>query len=53
MKFILIASAITIALLFIINYWSKLNGDTKNKIVKSIFGLIALVIVVLLILLIY
>ena len=53
MKFILIALAITIALLLIINYWSKLNVDTKNKIVKSIFGLIALVIVVLLILLIY
>ena len=53
MKFVLIALAITIALLLIINYWSKLNDDTKNKIVKSIFGLIALVIVVLLILLIY
>ena len=53
MKFVLIALAIAIALLLIINYWSKLKGDTKNKIIKSIFGLIALAFVALLILLIY
>ncbi len=53
MKLILIGLGIIIGLILTINYWSRLNGDTKNKIVKSIFGLIALVIVVLLILLIY
>ena len=53
MKFVLIILAITIALLLVVNYWSKLKSDTKNKIIKSIFGLIALGFVVLLILLIY
>ena len=53
MKFILIGLAITIGLFLIINYWSKLKDASKNKIIKSIFGLIALAFVVLLILLIY
>ena len=53
MKFILIGLAITIGLFLIINYWSKLKDATKNKIIKSIFGLIALAFGVLLILLIY
>ena len=53
MKFILIGLAITIGLFLLINYWSKLKDDNKNKIIKSIFGLIVLGFTVLLILLIY
>ena len=53
MKFILIGLAITIGLFLLINYWSKLKADNKNKIIKSIFGLIVLGFTVLLILLIY
>ena len=53
MKFILIGLATTIGLFLIINYWSKLKDDNKNRIIKSIFGLIGLGFVVLIILLIY
>ena len=50
-KYILIVLAIIVGLFFTMHYWSKLTAKGKNKIIVAIFGLIALVFVMLLILL--
>ena len=46
-KYILIGIIIVIATFMIMNYWLKLQDTTKNKIIISIFGVIAIVFVVL------
>ena len=52
-KYILIALIIVIGTFMIMNYWPKLNETTRNKIIKSIFGFIAIGFVVLITLLIF
>jgi hypothetical protein len=37
----------------IMNYWPKLKETTRNRIIASIFGVIAIVFVVLIVLLIF
>jgi hypothetical protein len=46
-KYILIALIVLIGTFMIMNYWLKLQDTTKNKIIISIFGVIAIVFVVL------
>ncbi len=52
-KYVLIGLAIPILLFVIMNYWSKINDKTKNKIIALIFGIIAVGFVVLIGLLIF
>jgi len=52
-KYILIALIIVIGTFMIMNYWPKLKDSTKNKIITSIFGIIAIGFVVLISLLIF
>ena len=52
-KYILIGFIVVIGTFLIMNYWPKLQETTKNKIISSIFGLIAIGFVVLISLLIF
>ena len=52
-KYLLIGLLVVVGTFMIINYWPKLQEKTKNKIIASIFGIIAIGFVVLLILLIF
>ena len=52
-KYILIALIIVIGTFMIMNYWPKLLDKTKNKLIASIFGIIAIGFVVLISLLIF
>ena len=52
-KYILIGLIVVIATFMIMNYWPKLKDTTKNKIIASIFGVIAIGFVVLISLLIF
>ena len=52
-KYILIALIVVIGTFAIMNYWPKLKETTKNKIIASIFGIIALGFVILIALLIF
>ncbi len=52
-KYALIGLIVVIGTFIIINYWPKLKETTKNKIIASIFGVIAIGFVVLISLLIY
>ena len=52
-KYIAIGLAIPIILFLIMQYWSKFTDKTKNKIIASIFGIIAISFVVLMALLIF
>ena len=52
-KYILIALIVVIGTVMIMNYWPKLQDTTKNKIIYSIFGLIAIGFIVLISLLIF
>jgi hypothetical protein len=52
-KYILIALIIVIGTFMIMNYWPKLQDKTKNKLIASIFGIIAIGFVVLISLLIF
>ena len=52
-KYILIALIIVIGTFIIMNYWPKLQDKTKNKLIASIFGIIAIGFVVLISLLIF
>ena len=52
-KYILIGLIVVIGTFMIMNYWSKLQGTTRNKIIASIFGIIAVGFVVLISLLIF
>ena len=52
-KYMLIALIIVIGTFMIMNYWPKLQDKTKNKLIASIFGIIAIGFVVLISLLIF
>ena len=52
-KYIIIGLAVVIVSFVIINYWGKLKDNSKNKIIASIFAVIAISFVVLISLLIF
>ena len=52
-KYILIGLIVLIGTFLIMNYWPKLQGTTRNRIITSIFGVIAVAFVVLIALLIF
>ena len=52
-KYILIGLIVVIAAFMIMNYWPKLQYTTKNKLITSIFGIIAIGFVVLISLLVF
>ncbi len=52
-KYLLIGLLVIVGTFMIMNYWPKLQEITKNKIIASIFGIIAIGFVVLLALLIF
>jgi hypothetical protein len=52
-KYILIALIVVIGTFMIMNYWHKLQDITKNKIITTIIGVIAIAFVVLIGLLIF
>ena len=52
-KYVLIGLIVVLGTFLIMNYWPKLKETTKNKIIASIFGLIAIGFVVLISLLIF
>ena len=52
-KYILIGLLVVIGSFMIMNYWPKLQDTNKNRIVASIFGIIAIGFVVLIALLIF
>ena len=52
-KYVLIGLLVVIGTFMIMNYWPKLKDTTKNRIVASIFGIIAVGFVVLIALLIF
>ena len=52
-KYILLGLIVVIGAFMIINYWPKIENNTKNKIIASIFGVIGIGFVVLIGLLIF
>ena len=52
-KYVLIGLIAVIGTFIIMNYWPKLQNSTKNKMIASIFGLIAIGFVVLISLLVF
>ena len=52
-KYILIGLLVVIGSFMIMNYWPNLKDTTKNRIVASIFGIIAIGFVILIALLIF
>ena len=52
-KYLIIGLLVVIITFFIMNNWPKLKDRTKNKIIASIFGIIAIGFVVLISLLIF
>ena len=52
-KYVIIGLIVVIGTFMIMNYWPKLKETTKNKIIASIFGIIAIGFVVLISLLIF
>ena len=52
-KYALIGLIVVIGTFVIMNYWPKLKDTTKNRIIASIFGVIAIGFVVLISLLIF
>ena len=52
-KYALIGLIVVIAAFVIINHWSKLKEKTRNKIIASIFGIIAIGFVALIALVIF
>ena len=52
-KYVIIALIVVIVTFVIMNYWPKLKDTTKNRIVASIFGIIAIGFVLLIALLIF
>ena len=52
-KYILLGLIVIIGTFMIMNYWPKLEDTTKNKIIASIFGIVAIGFVVLISLLIF
>ena len=52
-KYTLIGFTVVIGTFIIMNYWPKLKDSTKNKMIASIFGIIAISFVVLISLLVF
>ena len=52
-KYILIGLIVVVGTFMIMNYWPRLKETTRNKIITSIFGIIAIAFVVLIALLIF
>jgi len=52
-KYLLIALIVVVGTFLIINYWPKLKNTNRNKMIVSIFGIIAIGFVVLISLLIF
>tara|TARA_B100000029_G_scaffold411304_1_gene413609 strand:+ start:277 stop:441 length:165 start_codon:yes stop_codon:yes gene_type:complete len=52
-KYILIGLIIVIGTFLIMNYWPKIKETSKNRIIASIFGIIAIGFIVLISLLIF
>ena len=52
-KYVLIGLIVVIGTFIIMNYWPKLKDSTKNKMIASIFGIIAISFVVLISLLVF
>ena len=52
-KYIMIGLVVVIGTFIIMNYWPKLQDTTRNKIIASIFGIVAIGFVVLIALLIF
>ena len=52
-KYVLIGLIVSVGTFMVMNYWPKLKDTTKNKIIASIFGIIAVGFVVLISLLIF
>ena len=52
-KYILIGLIVVIGTFVIMNYWPKFKDTTKNRLIASIFGVIAIGFVVLISLLIF
>jgi len=52
-KYILIGLIVVVGTFLIMNYWAKLKEATRNKIITSIFGIVAIGFVVLISLLIF
>ncbi len=52
-KYILIGLIVVIGTFVALNYWPKLKETTKNKLIASIFGIIAIGFVALISLLIF
>ena len=52
-KYVLIGLIVVIGTFIIMNYWPNLKDSTKNKMIASIFGLIAIGFVVLISLLVF
>ena len=52
-KYILIGLVVVIGTFMIMNFWPKIKENTRNKIIASIFGIIAVGFVVLIALLIF
>jgi len=53
LKYILIGLMVIVGTFIIMNYWPKLKETTRNRIIASIFGVIAIAFVVLIVLLIF
>ena len=52
-KYTLIGLIVVIGAFLIMNYWPKLKNSTKNKIIASIFGIVAIGFVILISLLVF
>ena len=52
-KYVLIGLIVVLGTFMVMNYWPKLQETTKNKIISSIFGIIAIGFMVLISLLIF
>ena len=52
-KYIVIGLIVVIGTFVVMNYWPKLKDTTKNRLIASIFGVIAIGFVVLISLLIF
>tara|TARA_B100001175_G_C19016152_1_gene405894 strand:+ start:133 stop:297 length:165 start_codon:yes stop_codon:yes gene_type:complete len=52
-KYVIIGLIVVIGTFMIMNYWPKLNEKTKNRLIASIFGIIAIGFVILISLLIF
>ena len=47
-KYLLIGLLVVVGTFMIMNYWPKLQETTKNKVIASIFGIIAIAFVLVL-----